>query len=71
MKALKFAKFGASSVLSISEVPMPEPGAGEALVRLSAAAINPSDVKNVGGHFKETILPRTPGRYCQSRGTRR
>jgi NADPH:quinone reductase-like Zn-dependent oxidoreductase len=62
MKALRFSKFGAMSVLSIGEVPMPQPGAGEALVRVAAAAINPSDLKNVAGHFKETTLPRTPGR---------
>jgi NADPH2:quinone reductase len=27
-----------------------------------AAAINPSDLKNVSGHFTNTALPRTPGR---------
>jgi NADPH:quinone reductase-like Zn-dependent oxidoreductase len=51
MKALRFDKFGPVSVLAIAEVPTPEPGAGEALVRVAAAAINPSDVKNVGGHL--------------------
>jgi NADPH:quinone reductase-like Zn-dependent oxidoreductase len=29
---------------------------------VKAAAINPSDYKNVSGHFKHTTLPRTPGR---------
>jgi NADPH2:quinone reductase len=29
---------------------------------VKAAAINPSDVGNVAGHFKKTTLPRTPGR---------
>jgi NADPH:quinone reductase-like Zn-dependent oxidoreductase len=62
MRALRFNKFGPVSVLSISEVPTPESGAGEALVRVAAAAINPSDVKTVAGYFKETTLPRTPGR---------
>jgi NADPH:quinone reductase-like Zn-dependent oxidoreductase len=61
MKALRFSTFGAPSVLSIEEVPTPEPRAGEALVRVIAAAINPSDVKNVSGHFKSP-LPRVPGR---------
>jgi NADPH:quinone reductase-like Zn-dependent oxidoreductase len=32
------------------------------LVRVKAAAINPSDVKNVAGFFSQTTLPRTPGR---------
>jgi NADPH2:quinone reductase len=62
MKALRFAEFGPPSVLRIEEVPIPEPGDGEALVRVKAAAINPSDIGNVAGHFKKTSLPRTPGR---------
>jgi len=62
MKALRFAEFGAPSVLRIEEVAIPEPGEGEALVRVKAAAINPSDIGNVAGRFKKTTLPRTPGR---------
>jgi NADPH:quinone reductase len=62
MKALRFAEFGPPSVLRIEEVAIPEPGEGEALVRLKAAAINPSDIGNVAGRFKKTTLPRTPGR---------
>ena len=38
------------------------PGEGEALVRIEAASINPSDVKNVLGAMEQTTLPRTPGR---------
>jgi NADPH:quinone reductase-like Zn-dependent oxidoreductase len=62
MKSLRFAGFGPPSVLRIEEVAIPEPGEGEALVHVKAAAINPSDYKNVSGHFKNTTLPRTPGR---------
>jgi NADPH:quinone reductase-like Zn-dependent oxidoreductase len=62
MKALRFSTFGPPSVLSIEEVPKPEPGDGETLVQVRAAAINPSDVKNVMGLFPVTTLPRTPGR---------
>src|SRR5271156_2559381 len=62
MKALRFDEFGPPSVLRIEEVAIPEPGEGEALVRVTAAAINPSDIGNVSGHFKKTTLPRTPGR---------
>jgi NADPH:quinone reductase-like Zn-dependent oxidoreductase len=49
-------------VLRIEEVAIPEPGEGEALVRVQAAAINPSDIADVLGRFKNTTLPRTPGR---------
>ena len=62
MKALRFHKFGSPSVLAIEEVPRPEPHGEEALVQVQAAAINPSDVKNVSGYFPATTLPRTPGR---------
>src|SRR5271165_3420590 len=62
MKSLRFAEFGPPSVLRIEEVAIPEPGDEEALVRVMASAINPSDIGNVAGHFKNTTLPRTPGR---------
>jgi NADPH:quinone reductase-like Zn-dependent oxidoreductase len=62
MKALRFAKFGPPSVLRIEEVAIPEPREGEAVVHVKAAAINPSDIGNVAGRFKNTTLPRTPGR---------
>src|SRR3984885_2031450 len=61
MKSLRFTEFGPPSVLRIEEVPIPEPGE-EALVHVKEAAINPSDIGNVSGHFKKTTLPRTPGR---------
>lgn len=62
MKSLRFSEFGPSSVLRIVDLAIPDPGPGEALVQVKAAAINPSDPKNVSGHFKDTTLPRTPGR---------
>ena len=31
-------------------------------MRVMAASINPSDVKNVAGAMEQTTLPRTPGR---------
>jgi len=62
MKALRFSKFGPPSVLAIEEVSRPEPVDGEALIQVKAAAINPSDIKNVSGFFQGTTLPRTPGR---------
>src|SRR6185437_6475234 len=45
-----------------ADLPVPEPAAGEVLVRVVAAGLNPSDVKNVLGRFPYTVLPRTPGR---------
>ncbi len=62
MRSLRFSEFGPPSVLKIEEVAIPEPGTGEALVQVKAAAINPSDIGDVAGRFKSTTLPRTPGR---------
>lgn len=64
MRALRFHTFGPPSVLAIEEVPQPEPGPGEVLVRVKAAGLNPADLKNIGGHFHGTTLPRIPGRDC-------
>jgi len=62
MKALRFNRFGDLSVLRIQELPTPQIGNDEVLLRIHAASINPSDVKNVQGHMEGTTLPRTPGR---------
>jgi NADPH2:quinone reductase len=59
---LRFSTFGAPSVLRMEELAIPEPAEGEALVQVKAAAINPSDYKNLAGLFKDTTLPRTPER---------
>jgi NADPH:quinone reductase len=48
--------------LIIEELPMPEPAPGEVLVQVKAAAVNPSDVKNVQGKMHITTVPRVPGR---------
>jgi NADPH:quinone reductase len=62
MRALKFFQTGSLDNLRIEEVPMPVPATGEVLVQVKAAAINPSDIKNVQGKMHETTVPRVPGR---------
>lgn len=62
MHALRFEKIGSLDELSIREIPVPGPEAGEVLVQVKAAAINPSDIKNVQGKIHGTTVPRTPGR---------
>jgi len=61
MQAWSFDRFGGPEVLRLIERPRPVPGPGEVLIELKASGINPSDVKNLFGHFKAQ-LPRTPGR---------
>lgn len=62
MRAIRFEAFGDPSVLSLVQAPAPSAGEPAALVRIMAASINPSDVKNVAGAMKQTTLPRIPGR---------
>jgi NADPH:quinone reductase len=49
-------------MLGLAEVATPVTDKTMALVRVMAASINPSDVKNVAGAMKQTTLPRIPGR---------
>ncbi len=62
MRAIRFKDFGDPSVLELADVTAPTGDAATALVRVLAASINPSDVKNVAGAMKQTTLPRIPGR---------
>ena len=62
MKAIQFKSFGTPDVLELVDLPTPAPAAGSALVQVKSASVNPSDVKNVSGHFDHTVPPRVPGR---------
>jgi NADPH:quinone reductase len=62
MRALRFTEFGDPGVLHVADVPDPTATAGEAVIRIEAASVNPSDLKNVAGAMNWTVLPRTPGR---------
>ncbi len=62
MKALQFSATGDLSTLRFVDVATPVPAAGDVLVQIKAAGLNPSDVKNVLGRFPYTTLPRIPGR---------
>jgi NADPH:quinone reductase len=61
MNVWVFDRYGTPDVLVLRERDVPTPGKDEVLVKVVATAVNPSDVGNVGGHFK-TPLPRVPGR---------
>jgi NADPH:quinone reductase len=62
MRAIRFTAFGDPSVLELADLAGPALSESTALVRVMAASINPSDVKNVAGAMKQTTLPRIPGR---------
>jgi NADPH2:quinone reductase len=59
MKAAVFEKFGdPAEVLSVRDIPIPEPGPGQVRVRMIASPINPSDLLVVRGRYG--VLPRLP-----------
>jgi len=63
MKALRFSSFADNlENLTIEQLPDPPIQPGEAKIKVVAACINPSDVKNLQGNMSATTLPRTPGR---------
>jgi NADPH2:quinone reductase len=62
MRALRFFEFGEPSKLSLVDLPDPHADSTTAVVRIVAASVNPSDVKNVAGQMEGTVLPRVPGR---------
>jgi NADPH:quinone reductase len=63
MVALRFERFGkVADVLKTTTIELAKARRGEVLVRVAAAAINPSDTKNILGQMHGTSLPRTPGR---------
>lgn len=62
MRVIEFRKFGAPDQLQLVERPVPKADSSNAVVRIEAASVNPSDVKNVAGRMSQTTLPRVPGR---------
>ncbi|NEC50294.1 alcohol dehydrogenase catalytic domain-containing protein, partial [Actinospica acidiphila] len=44
MRAVRITRHGGPEVLEVTDVPVPVPGAGEALVRVAAVALNNTDL---------------------------
>ena len=62
MKAIRIHEFGGPEVLRLEDVPEPLPAAGQVLVRVRAAGVNPVDTYiRSGVHAVKPKLPYTPG----------
>jgi NADPH2:quinone reductase len=62
MKAVQFTRFGAPDVLELVELPVPEPGPSEVLVRVHAAGVNFFEVLMRADRYAATPdLPMFPG----------
>jgi NADPH:quinone reductase-like Zn-dependent oxidoreductase len=65
MKAIRIHRFGGPEVLELDDVPAPQPGDNEVLVRIRAASVNPVDYKIRRGTVPwvtREMLPMTLGR---------
>ena len=62
MKAIRVTAFGGPEVLRLEEVPTPQPGRGEVLVRIHATGVNPVETYiRAGTYARLPALPYTPG----------
>jgi len=62
MKAIQVQEFGGPEQLKFVEIPTPKPAAGQVLVRIRAAGVNPYDTYMRAGTYPvKPPLPYTPG----------
>jgi NADPH:quinone reductase len=62
MKAIRVYEFGGPEVLRLEEVPTPQAGSGQVLVRMHAIGVNPVETYiRAGTYAMKPALPYTPG----------
>ncbi len=61
MRAIAIEEFGGSDKLQLVDLPTPEPGAEEVLIRVRAAGVGPWDVMSRQGVFGDREFPFVPG----------
>jgi len=68
MRAVVITSPGGPEVLKLEEVPDPDPGAGEVVVEVAAAGLNPADVLQRQGFYPPPPgAPAYPGLECSGR----
>jgi NADPH:quinone reductase-like Zn-dependent oxidoreductase len=65
MRAVQYDEFGGVDVLRVAEVPVPEPGPGEALVEVAAAGTNPGEAYVREGRYAQ----RWPSTFPSGQGS--
>jgi NADPH:quinone reductase len=67
MKAIRVHHFGEPDVLQLEEIPTPDVGSGQVLIRVKAAGVNPVETYMRKGIYGPMTFPFTPGN--ESAGT--
>lgn len=60
MQAVTFDEFGGPDVLHLTEMPMPQPAAGEVVIRVAASPVNPTDLMMRSGLQASMMVGLTP-----------
>jgi NADPH2:quinone reductase len=62
MRAIQMTEFGGPDVLRLAELPTPQPGPGEVLIRVSHAGVNFADTHTrTNSYVQKATLPLVPG----------
>ena len=62
MRAIQMSEYGGPEVLKLVELPVPEPGAGEVLVKVARAGVNFADThQRTNTYLAKSALPIVPG----------
>jgi NADPH:quinone reductase len=62
MRAIQMTEFGGPEVLQLAELPVPEPGPGEMLIRVTRAGVNFGDTHTrTNSYVQKATLPLVPG----------
>ena len=63
MKSIVVREYGAPEVMKLEEVPVPEPGAAQVLIKVEAIGVNPVETYiRSGNHAQAPKVPFTPGK---------
>ena len=62
MRAIQMSEYGGPEVLKLVELPVPEPGDGEVLVKVALAGVNFADThQRTNSYLAKSVLPLVPG----------
>ncbi|MDE3075179.1 MAG: NADP-dependent oxidoreductase [Chloroflexota bacterium] len=60
MRAVALSEFGGPEVLTVADLPVPEPGDGEVRIRVAAATVNPTDLGYRSGRQAQLLSALPP-----------